>query len=227
VSKASLVVLISGSGSNLQAIIDAIENKALDAEIKAVISNKRSAFGIERARQANIDIHIIDHTQYPDRQSFDQAMIEIIDPLQPDLVILAGFMRILSDMFIDHYWHRLINIHPSLLPKYKGLNTHQLAIDNKDKIHGASVHYVSHELDSGPVVIQAEVPVLDTDTAGSLASRVLKAEHVIYPMAIRMHIEGRLTYNRDQLNLDGQPLTEPLIWKNAQLSGYTTTRHDE
>jgi phosphoribosylglycinamide formyltransferase-1 len=227
VSKASLVVLISGSGSNLQAIIDAIENKALDAEIKAVISNKRSAFGIERARQANIDTHVIDHTQYPDRQSFDQAMIDIIDPLQPDLVILAGFMRILSDMFIDHYWHRLINIHPSLLPKYKGLNTHQLAIDNKDKIHGASVHYVSHELDSGPIVIQAEVPVLDTDTAESLASRVLKAEHVIYPMAIRMHIEERLTYDRDQLNLDGQPLTEPLIWKNALLPGYTTTRHDE
>ena len=218
VSKASLVVLISGSGSNLQAVIDAIKNKALDAEIKAVISNKGAAYGIERARQANLDTYVIDHTQYPDRQSFDQAMIEIIDPLQPDLVILAGFMRILSDMFIDHYWHRLINIHPSLLPKYKGLNTHQLAIENKDKIHGASVHYVSHELDSGPVVIQAEVPVLDTDTAESLASRVLKAEHVIYPMAIRMHIEGRLTYDRDQLNLDGQPLTEPLIWENAQLS---------
>ena len=122
-------------------------------------------------------------------------------------------------MFIDHYQHRLINIHPSLLPKYKGLNTHQQAIDNNDTIHGASVHYVSHELDSGPIVIQAEVPVLDTDTAESLASRVLKEEHVIYPMAIRMHIEGRLTYDRDQLNLDGQPLTEPLIWKNEQLSG--------
>ena len=216
-AKASLVVLISGSGSNLQAVIDAIDNKALDAEIKAVISNKASAFGIERARQANIDTHVIDHTQYPDRQSFDQAMIQIIDPLQPDLVILAGFMRILSDMFIDHYQHRLINIHPSLLPKYKGLNTHQLAIDNRDKIHGASVHYVSRELDSGPIVIQAEVPVLDTDTAESLAFRVLKEEHVIYPIAIKMHIEVRLTFDNDQLKLDNKALTRPILRKNNNL----------
>jgi phosphoribosylglycinamide formyltransferase-1 len=128
-------------------------------------------------------------------------------------------MRILSDAFIDHYQHRLINIHPSLLPRYKGLNTHQQAIDNNDAIHGASVHYVSHELDSGPIVIQAEVPVLATDTASSLASRVLKEEHSIYPMVISMHTEGRLTYEGDQLNLDGQPLTKPLIWKNEQLSG--------
>jgi len=219
VPKASLVVLISGGGSNLQALIDAIENKDIDAEIKAVISNKATAYGLERAGKANIKTYIIDHKEFPDRESFDRAMIQIIDPLNPDLVILAGFMRILSDDFIDHYQHRLINIHPSLLPKYKGLNTHQQAIDNNDTIHGASVHYVSHELDSGPIVIQAEVPVLDTDTASSLASRVLKEEHVIYPMIIRMHTEGRLTYDGDQLNLDGQPLTKPLIWKSEQLSG--------
>ncbi len=217
VSKASLVVLISGGGSNLQALIDAIENKELDAEIKAVISNKAAAYGIERAKQANIDIHVIDHTQYPDRQSFDQAMIEVIDPLQPDLVILAGFMRILSDMFIDHYRHRLINIHPSLLPKYKGLNTHQLAIDNRDKIHGASVHYVSRELDSGPIVIQTEVPVLASDNAETLASRVLIEEHKIYPIAIKMHIEDRLTFDNDQLKLDNKALTRPILWKNNNL----------
>lgn len=216
-SKASLVVLISGGGSNLQALIDAIENKELDAEIKAVISNKAAAYGIERAKQANIDIHVIDHTQYPDRQSFDQAMIEVIDPLQPDLVILAGFMRILSDMFIDHYRHRLINIHPSLLPKYKGLNTHQLAIDNRDKIHGASVHYVSRELDSGPIVIQTEVPVLASDNAETLASRVLIEEHKIYPIAIKMHIEDRLTFDNDQLKLDNKALTRPILWKNNNL----------
>ena len=212
--KASLVVLISGGGSNLQALIDAIENKDIDAEIKAVISNKATAFGLERASEADIETYIVDHKQFPDRESFDRAMIDIIDPFKPDLVILAGFMRILSDAFIDHYQHRLINIHPSLLPKYKGLNTHQQAIDNHDTIHGASVHYVSHELDSGPIVIQAEVPVLPTDNAETLASRVLKEEHVIYPMVIRMHTEGRLTYNDDQLNLDGRPLKEPLIWKN-------------
>ncbi len=212
--KASLVVLISGGGSNLQALIDAIENKDIDAEIKAVISNKAIAYGLERASEADIETYIVDHKQFPDRESFDRAMIDIIDPFKPDLVILAGFMRILSDSFIDHFQHRLINIHPSLLPKYKGLNTHQQAIDNHDTIHGASVHYVSHELDSGPIVIQAEVPVLPTDNAETLASRVLKEEHVIYPMVIRMHTEGRLTYNDGQLNLDGRPLKEPLIWKN-------------
>jgi phosphoribosylglycinamide formyltransferase 1 len=218
VAKASLVVLISGGGSNLQAVIDAVENGEIDADIKAVISNNATAYGLERAARANIDTYIIDHKHYPDRESFDRAMIQIIDPLKPDLVILAGFMRILSDVFIDHYLHRLVNIHPSLLPKYKGLNTHQQAIDNHDSKHGASVHYVSHELDSGPIVIQAEVSVLEADTAATLAARVLKQEHVIYPMVIKMHTDGRLTYNKDQLNLDGQPLTHPLIWKDGQLT---------
>jgi len=218
VPKASLVVLISGSGSNLQAIIDAIKNNELDAEIKAVISNRDNAFGLERARKENIKTHVIDHKQFSDRESFDQAMMTIIDPLKPDLVILAGFMRILSDIFIDHYHHRLINIHPSLLPKYKGLNTHQLAIDNHDTIHGASVHYVSHELDSGPVVIQAEIPVLAMDDAHTLAKRVLKEEHIIYPMAIKMHVDGRITFDNNQLNLDNKPLTKPLLWKNDQLT---------
>jgi len=217
VPKASLVVLISGSGSNLQALIDAIENKDIDAEIKAVICNKATAFGLVRASKADIETYIVDHKQFPDRESFDRAIMDIIDPYKPDLVILAGFMRILSDVFIDHYRHHLINIHPSLLPKYKGLNTHQQAIDNNDSIHGASVHYVSHELDSGPIVIQAEIPVLPTDDAETLASRVLKEEHVIYPMVIRMHTEGRLSYDGDQLDLDGRPLKEPLIWKNQQL----------
>jgi len=220
--KTSLVVLISGSGSNLQAIIDAIKNKELDAEIKAVISNQADAPGLERAVRANIKIHVVDHKQFSDRVSFDQAMIKIIDPLKPDLVILAGFMRILSNDFIDHYHHRLINIHPSLLPKYKGLNTHQLAIDNHDSIHGASVHYVSHELDSGPVVIQAEIPVLASDNAETLASRVLKEEHQIYPMAIKMYAEGRLTFDKNQLNLDNKHLTKPLLWKNNQLRAQIT-----
>jgi len=222
VSKTSLIVLISGGGSNLQAIIDAVKNNKLDAEIKAVISNKANAAGLDRAARENIKTHVVNHKQFPDRQSFDQAMIEIIDPLKPDLIVLAGFMRILSNHFIDHYQHRLINIHPSLLPKYKGLNTHQLAIDNHDEMHGASVHFVSHELDSGPVVIQAEIPVLATDNADTLASRVLKEEHQIYPMVIQMVAEGRLTFDKDQLNLDSKHLTKPLLWESNQLRTQTT-----
>jgi len=218
VSKLSLVVLISGGGSNLQAIIDAISNQQLDAEISAVISNQVSALGLDRAARADIDSHVINHKQFPDRASFDRAMINIIDPLKPDLIVLAGFMRILSDEFIDHFHNRLINIHPSLLPKYKGLNTHQLAIDNHDAVHGASVHFVDHELDSGPVVIQAEVPVLDSDDNKSLASRVLEQEHRIYPMAIQMIADDRLTFDKQQLKLDGKPLAKPLLWKNDQLS---------
>lgn len=217
-SKFSLVVLISGGGSNLQAIIDAISKQKLAAEITAVISNQVNATGLDRAARADIDSHVIDHKQFPDRQSFDRAMIKIIDPLKPDLIVLAGFMRILSDEFIEHYQHRLINIHPSLLPKYKGLNTHQLALDNHDTVHGASVHFVSHELDSGPVVIQAEIPVLASDDRKSLASRVLLQEHIIYPMVIQMLAENRLTFTNQQLKLDGKSLTEPLLWKDNQLS---------
>ena len=217
VEKASLVVLISGNGSNLQAIIDAIKTNQLDAEIKAVISNKASATGLDRAARENITTHVIGHEPYPSREAFDQAMIQVIDAAGADLVILAGFMRILSKSFIDHYQHRLINIHPSLLPKYKGLNTHQLVIDNHDPIHGASVHYVSHELDSGPVVIQAKIPVFATDNVETLASRVLEEEHKIYPMVIKMHTENRLTFDKNQLQLDNKPLTKPLLWQNDTL----------
>ena len=215
--KASLVVLISGSGSNLQAIIDAINNGQINAEIRAVISNQAGARGLNRAARENITTHVIEHGAYSSRESFDQAMMQIIDPLEPDLVVLAGFMRILSDEFIAHYPHRLINIHPSLLPKYKGLNTHQKAIDNQDKLHGASVHYVDIELDSGPVVLQAEGPVLVNDNAETLAARVLDEEHKIYPMAIQLYVEGKIRFDDDKLLFDDQPLTSPLLWKNDQL----------
>lgn len=215
--KASLVVLISGSGSNLQAIIDAINNHELDAEIKAVISNQATAAGLQRAEKAGIPTHVVDHKLFPDRELFDQAMIQIIDQIKPDLVILAGFMRILSKVFIEHFRHGLMNIHPSLLPKYKGLNTHRQAIENHDSVHGASVHYVSHELDSGPIVIRAEVPVLASDTVETLAQRVLIEEHRIYPMAIQMHLEGRLTFSKDRLLLDNRPLVKALTWKENKL----------
>lgn len=215
--KASLVVLISGSGSNLQAIIDAIKTGYLQAEIKAVISNNATAKGLERAAKENIASYVIDHRDYPSRESFDQAMMQLIDPIKPELVILAGFMRILSSGFIERYQHRLINIHPSLLPKYKGLNTHQLAIDNHDTVHGASVHYVSDELDSGPVVIQAQIPVNADDTAETLATRVLIEEHKIYPMLVKMHCEGRITFDNNHLQLDNQTLEKPLLWKDDTL----------
>ena len=216
-AKASLVVLISGSGSNLQAIIDAIKSGELDAEIKAVISNKASARGLDRAAAENIATYVIEHKDYPNREMFDKAMIDIIEPLNADLVILAGFMRILSKSFIDQYDHRLINIHPSLLPKYKGLNTHQQAIDNADKVHGASVHYVSHELDSGPVILQAEVPVKTGDTEQILAARVLVEEHKIYPKAIELHISGRVTFDDDLMQFDGKPLSAPLLLRDGKL----------
>jgi phosphoribosylglycinamide formyltransferase-1 len=217
VEKASLVVLISGTGSNLQAIIDAINNKQLNAEITAVISNQAAATGLDRAARENITTHVIEHKSYPSRETFDQAMIQVIDAAGADLVVLAGFMRILSKAFIDHYEHRLINIHPSLLPKYKGLNTHQQVIDNNDTVHGASVHYVSHELDSGPIVIQAEIPVLASDTAETLAARVLIEEHKIYPVAIKLHTLKRISFDNNQLLYDNQVLTKPLLWKNNKL----------
>jgi phosphoribosylglycinamide formyltransferase-1 len=217
VEKASLVVLVSGTGSNLQAIIDAIKDKQLNAEISAVISNRADAVGLQRAARENIATYVIDHSQYPSRDLFDRAMMRIIDPLTPDLIVLAGFMRILSNGFIEHYAHRLINIHPSLLPKYKGLNTHRQALDNNDKSHGASVHYVSGELDSGPLVIQAEVPVEAADTVATLAQRVLNVEHKIYPLAIKLHLEGRIKFDGNALLFDNQPLDKPLRWQDNTL----------
>ncbi len=216
--KLSLAILISGGGSNLQAIIDAIKNNKLDAQIEVVISNQVSASGLDRAARENITTYVIEHKSYPSRGAFDQAMTQVIDAVKADLVVLAGFMRILSKPFIEHYQHRLINIHPSLLPKYKGLNTHQQVIDNNDKFHGASVHFVNQELDSGPIVIQAEMPVLATDNAETLAARVLIEEHQIYPMVIQMIAEGRLSFDKNQLNLDNEPLTRPLCWKDNQLT---------
>jgi phosphoribosylglycinamide formyltransferase-1 len=217
VKKASLVVLISGGGSNLQAIIQAIGKQYIHAEIKAVISNKASVRGLDYAASANITTHVIEHTQYPSREAFDQAMMQVIDPLKPDLVILAGFMRILSTHFIEHYENRLINIHPSLLPKYKGLNTHQQVLENNDVQHGASVHYVKTERDSGPIVIQVVVPGLADDDKETLALRVLKAEHKIYSAAIKMHCENKITFEKNKIQYDGKVLSKPLLWENNTL----------
>lgn len=192
-----LVVLISGNGSNLQAIIDNIATHQLPAKIVAVISNKADAYGLERAKKAGIEHHVLSNIDYADRQQYDQALQALIDGYQPDLVILAGFMRILSNEFVKHYLNKMMNIHPSLLPKYKGLNTHQRAIDAGDKKHGCSVHFVTPELDDGPVILQATVPVKENDTAETLAQRVHEQEHRIYPEAIRLFAENKLSLNTE------------------------------
>ncbi len=184
-TKLPLVVLISGGGSNLQAIIDAAAHDELPVEIRAVISNKADAYGLERARQAGIETVVIDHTRFDSREAFDAELSRTIDGYKPQLVVLAGFMRILSDGFVHHYEGRMLNIHPSLLPRYKGTNTHARAIEAGDSEAGCSVHLVTAELDSGEVLLQARVPILEGDTAETLAARVLEQEHVIYPEAIR------------------------------------------
>ena len=202
----SIVVLISGSGSNLQAILDACSAGFIDGKVTAVLSNKAKAYGLERAKKAGAKAIVLDHKGYADRAAYDQDLIATIDQHQPDLVVLAGFMRILTPAFVQHYHGRLLNIHPSLLPKYQGLDTHQRAIDAADSEHGCSVHFVTEELDGGPLVVQAVVPVESDDSAQTLAQRVHTQEHRIYPLAVRWFAEGRLILGDQGALLDGQLL---------------------
>ena len=203
-----LVVLLSGSGSNLQAFIDATKSGALNADIVAVISNKTSVMGLERGKNAGIASEVVDHREFIDRENFDHALAERIESYKPDLVILAGFMRILTPGFVHRFTGRIMNIHPSLLPKYPGLHTHQRAIEAGDTTAGATVHFVTSELDGGPAIIQAEVPVLPGDTEDALAKRVLVQEHQIYPLAARWFCEGRLYFNNGRPQLDGKQLPD-------------------
>lgn len=203
-----VAVLISGRGSNLQSIIDAAHGD-LPVEIRAVISNRPDAYGLERARRAGIPTRVLDHKAFADRAAFDAALRELIDSYRPGLVVLAGFMRILSPAFVEHYRGRLMNIHPSLLPEFRGLNTHERALAAGVTEHGASVQFVTTELDAGPVIIQARVPVLPDDTPDSLAARVLEQEHRIYPQAIRWFAEGRLRLQDNEVLLDGRPPDHP------------------
>ncbi|WP_206486366.1 phosphoribosylglycinamide formyltransferase [Thalassotalea sp. G2M2-11] len=203
-----IVVLISGSGSNLQAIIDACKTPDYPGEVVAVISNKADAYGLTRAADANIANHAISHKLFDSREQYDQALIKQIDAYQPDLVVLAGFMRILTPAFVQHFSGKLLNIHPSLLPKYQGLNTHQRAIDAGDTEHGVSVHFVTEELDGGPVVLQAKVPIFAEDNADILASRIHQQEHRIYPLVVKWFCDGRLTMQDESAVLDGKILPE-------------------
>jgi len=211
-----IVVLISGNGSNLQAIIDATQNGGLPVEICAVISNRPDAYGLERARTANIPAEVIDHKAFGSRAEYEAALQQLIDQHQPALVVLAGYMRILGDAFVDHYQGRMLNIHPSLLPAFPGLNTHQRALDAAVAEHGASIHFVTNELDGGPVVLQAAIPVLPDDDAKTLAERVHTQEHQIYPLAIRWFAEGRLTATATAALFDQQPLNQPIRYSGNE-----------
>jgi phosphoribosylglycinamide formyltransferase-1 len=208
----AVVVLISGGGTNLQAIIDR-SHEDLPIEIRAVISNRPGAEGLQRAAKAGIETRILQHTRFEDRDSYERALIEQVDSFEPELVVLAGFMRILTPVFVRHYAGRLLNIHPSLLPKYRGLKTHQRALDAGDALHGASVHFVTDELDGGPSIVQAQVPVLAGDDAERLAARVLQKEHQIYPLAIRWFAERRLKLDEEgHVNLDDEQRAGPVVF---------------
>lgn len=208
-----IVVLISGSGSNLQAIIDACKTDSFPGEVVGVISNKADVFGLTRAHEANIENHVLSHKDYESRESYDHALVESIEKLKPDVVVLAGFMRILTPYFVQKYSGKLLNIHPSLLPKYQGLNTHQRAIDAGDKEHGVSVHFVTEELDGGPVILQAKVPIFPEDNADDLAKRIHVQEHKIYPLVVRWFCSQRIKMEQGKAYLDGNPLP---------LSGYAS-----
>lgn len=198
------VILISGSGSNLQAFIDQVNSGELDIEISLVISNKADAYGLERANNAAINSDCINHRDFSSRLEFDQALMQRIDQVKPDMVILAGFMRILTPEFVNHYQGRLINIHPSLLPKYPGVDTHQRAIDAGDQWHGASIHFVVPEVDAGPVILQGRLAINSDDTAESLQQRIHKIEHKLYPLAVKWFSQKRLENKNGKILLDGE-----------------------
>ena len=209
-----LVVLISGRGSNLQALLEGTHNGSLPAQICGVISNRPEAAGLERARQAKVKALSVDHRAFGERTAFEAALTETIDHFEPQLVLLAGFMRILNPTFVEHYRGRMLNIHPSLLPKFRGLHTHQRALAEGETEHGASVHFVTPQLDGGPVALQARVPILPGDDPDSLAARVLAREQRIYPLAVRWFAQGRLALNGERVTFDGRPLTTPLDLDN-------------
>jgi phosphoribosylglycinamide formyltransferase-1 len=201
-----IVVLISGSGSNLQAIMDAIDAKRINGSIACVISNKADAYGLVRAAHAGIETQTLNHKEFESREAFDDALQQTVDQYAPDIVVLAGFMRILTPRFVQHYHGRMLNIHPSLLPKYKGLHTHKRALEAGDTEHGCTVHLVTEELDGGPLLVQASVPILEGDTEDTLQQRVHQQEHIAYPLAVELMCEDRITLTETGILYDGEPL---------------------
>lgn len=216
-----VVVLISGNGSNLQTFIDGQQAGTLPIRIEAVISNRADAYGLTRAQQAGIRTEVLSHRDFDSREAYDAALIERIDCYQPGLVILAGFMRILTCEFVAHYQGRLINIHPSLLPAFRGLDTHERALSAAVKDHGCSVHFVTPELDAGPVIVQARVPILAGDTAAALAKRVQTQEHRAYPLAVKWLAEGRVQMRDERVVKDGKLLdTPPVLEPEHPVEGF-------
>lgn len=213
----NIVILISGRGSNMEALIAARDAGQLPVNIAAVVSNRPDAKGLETAAKAGIVTRFIDHKGFAGREAFDAALAECIDQFSPDLVVLAGFMRILSEGFVRHYEGRLMNIHPSLLPAFPGLHTHQRALEEGVRIHGCTVHFVTPELDHGPVIIQAAVPVLDGDTEDDLAARILVREHQVYPQAVRWFAEDKLRLEAGRVRLAAE-LSDRAVLISPQLA---------
>ncbi len=207
-----LAILISGNGTNLQAFIDAVTKGSLAVEIVVVVSNRPDAFGLTRARDANIPTECVKNEDYSDRAAFDEALANTLCRYEPDLLILAGFMRILTSTFVKRFEGRILNIHPALLPKYPGLNTHQRAIDAGEQWHGSTVHFVTEDLDAGPRILQGRVPVLADDTESLLSGRVQAVEHKIYPEAAALFATGRLELRDGESWLDGSRLDEPVLF---------------
>lgn len=202
----SILVLISGNGSNLQAILDACESGRISGKISAVISNRPEVYGLTRARNHGVEAIVVDHKDFDSREEYDAKLAEVIDEFSPDLVVLAGFMRILTDDFVKKYVGRMINIHPSLLPKYPGIKTHKRVLEEGDVEHGASIHFVIPELDAGPVILQSKVPVFETDTEEELAQRVHVQEHAMYPLVVQWFCSDRLKMEGNHAVLDNEAL---------------------
>lgn len=213
-TKPGIAVLISGEGTNLQALIDAINSGDIPARILGVISDKPGAAGLERAREAGIPTQVIERPRFASREAYDLALLAALEEMEPELIVLAGFMRILGAELTRRFHGRMLNVHPSLLPDFPGLHTYRRALEQNVDTHGASVHFVTEELDGGPVVIKAEVPVFAHDDERSLAQRTQSREHIIYPLAVRWYAQGRLRLRGDQVCLDGEPLESPpvLAW---------------
>jgi phosphoribosylglycinamide formyltransferase-1 len=204
-------ILISGSGTNLQSFIDQVNNGALSANIALVFSNRKEAYGLTRAQQAGIPTACISHRDFADREQFDRALAAALDEVEPELIILAGFMRILSPWFVNRYAGKILNIHPALLPKYPGLDTHARALAAGDSHHGSTVHFVTEELDGGPRILAGRLPIQDCESPDALKARVQALEHRIYPQAAELFAAGRVRFRDGHALLDGKPLDEPVL----------------
>ncbi|AKJ42929.1 phosphoribosylglycinamide formyltransferase [Pragia fontium] len=202
----NIVVLISGSGSNLQAIIDAYRNGQINGNIKAVFSNVPEAYGLVRAQQAGIATELVESKYFASRTDYELVLADTIDRYTPDLIVLAGYMRILSPTFVNRYTGKLLNIHPSLLPKYPGLHTHRQALDNGDSEHGATIHFVTEELDGGPIILQAAIPITPQDSEAEVIKKVQQQEHRIYPLVVGWFMQGRLAMRDGKAWMDNHPL---------------------